>query len=113
LKNCNKYIANCPQCLTSVRKRPRTRSNILFIEEEEVICIVRNMLCVFASETDIDKKKILAIDMFEYLYLNMSFVNKNQEFETTIRNKLTEFATLDNWDYAREIYFKMFNEHII
>ena len=59
-----------------------------------------------------ENKKVIVMEMFDYLLKNMFFVRKNPTFEKTVRGKLIELQTMEQWEYAGEMYYKMFGEQI-
>ena len=50
--------------------------------------------------------------LFTYLLKNIEIIHNNPEFDIVVKNKLIEFYVNDNWNYARNMYKKMFGEQI-
>jgi hypothetical protein len=110
--------AICPQCKQNINIKPikpikiyRTRS---FVKKEtrEIVTNVKNLLNQAEITHGEENKQFIARIIFEYLYLNMEFVNNNPTFKLVIQKKLIHFYEIDKWDFAQEMNIKMFGEYI-
>ena len=100
----------CCQCFEPYRCKPRTRLSKR-TEKKNIIRHVKHLLNVSEYTWGSENKKVVATEIFEYLYKNMEFVHSHANFREIVRNKLIEFNN-DNWGYAGHMYKKMFNEPI-
>ena len=50
--------------------------------------------------------------LFTYLLKNMEIIHNNPAFDKVVKNKLIEFHVNENWNYAGNMYKKMFGEQI-
>lgn len=103
----------CPQCKQMINKRgPVTRSMTKNDDKETVVYIIKNYLNIVEETSGTDYKKNIVIELFEYIFKNMWFLKENNKFQKCVQNKLIEFHLEDNWEYAAEIYNRMFGVQI-
>ena len=59
-----------------------------------------------------DARKLIIVDMFEYISKNTYFFSKNESFKKVVKKKLTEFYIVDEWVEANTIYHRLFKSYI-
>jgi hypothetical protein len=112
----SELIVYCPQCNTTARGKPLTRSRTALLRElyilKEIPSTIQNFINKCANTSSSENKRLIVTDLFEYLLKNMFFVRKYTHFEKCVRKKLIEFQTIEEWNYAGEMYQRMFGEQI-
>ena len=112
-KNIYKNNLKCPQCSSiikgdrvcrSMTTRSMTRHSIKQKSKKVIIKTVNEYLCR-CSESDIRYDKMtITMELFNYLVLNIHFVNRYIKFKNTLREKLIFFYEEEKWYDVGEIY---------
>jgi hypothetical protein len=103
-------MRKCPTC-NKKTKYYKTRFNDkedIFVEKVNFFLRKLNNI----SMCDTDSRKLIILDMFEYISKNMSFLSKNENFKQVVKRKLTEFYVVDEWTEANTIYHQLFKSYI-
>ncbi len=103
-------MKKCPTC-NKKTKYYKTRFNHkedIFVEKVNFFFRKLNKIAM----SDTDARKLIILDMFEYISKNMSFLSKNQRFKQIVKRKLTEFYIVDEWTEANTIYHRLFKSYI-
>ena len=111
---CNQFTTNiCPVCrcfpkLNTYRTRSKTQKNA----EEEYITKIKNYMTIINTSKGNYHKKKIAKKMFNFILENMYFINNHPRFKIAVKGRLIFCYNNNNWLFAKEIYYKMFNEDI-
>ena len=73
---------------------------------------VKNVINEKLRRCDEANKKNITVEIFEYLYVNMWFINNHKKVKICVKNKLISLYLEYSWEYARDMYEKMFGEPI-
>jgi hypothetical protein len=103
-------MRKCPTC-NKKTKYYKTRFN----DKEDIF--VQKVKCFLGklnniSMSDTDARKLIILDMFEYISKNTYFFSKNENFKQVVKKKLTEFYVVDEWTEANTIYHRLFKSYI-
>jgi len=109
-----KSCVECPQCKVSITfgHKMTTRSMSGFKKTRHVADTIKLFIHKIQRTNGSQNLKLIHIQMFEFMLENMFFIHSHPRFELTVKNKLIEYSTVDNWDYAGYVYEKMFGEPI-
>ena len=114
LNNMNNNHVECPQCKHKIecQNRPFTRSqNIFKVDDEETFVWRVKIFLIEIDNTHGKDNKLRIIKLlFEYLYTNKWFLIKYKKFGETVKQKLTDFILIDNFEQGKEYYMKIYNE---
>lgn len=104
----------CPQCKIHIRKRGgvTTRSMAMKSDKKIIVSKIKKLLEQVDRSNGRVNKERYAREIFNYLLKNKWFLKTHYILEKAVRNKLIEFQTKDHWDYAGDMYMKMFGEQI-
>ncbi len=103
-------MEKCPTC-NKKTKCYNTRFNDkedIFIKKVDFF--LRKLNNIHMSYTD--ARKLIILDMFEYISKNTYFFSKNEHFKQTVKRKLTSFYIVDKWTEANTIYHRLFKSYI-
>jgi hypothetical protein len=78
--------------------------------------ITENIIVEFVNKVHLvigyENKKNILMDMFEYIYNNISFFEYKPEFAIVVKKKLIEFNNTDNSNNWKKIYKNIFGQII-
>ena len=105
---CNQSINNiCPVCRCFPKSKTyTTRSKTEYINE------IKNYFILINTTPFIYDKKEIAKKMFNFMLENMYFMKNNPPFKSAVKRRLIFFYKNNKWFFAKEMYYKMFNENI-
>ena len=101
---------DCPQCRSIIRvygPSPRLHQSATYVKN-----VINEKLRRCDDAIGTDNKKNITVEIFEYLYVNMWFINNHKKVKICVKNKLISLYLEYSWEYARDMYEKMFGEPI-
>ncbi len=98
--------------LTRIALEKKTEDDDFFDNKSEIIKNIQTHINDINNTLRTENKKKKNKYMFSYILKNIKFISNYPYLELKIRNKLIEYHTVEKWDYASDMYEKMFNEPI-
>ncbi len=96
----------CPQCKIIIKRTyiitRSVKKHMIFNKR------IKSLLVDCDKAKEMPSKKQVIRKIFSYLLDNMNYVNNNTSFKNTIKQKLVEFYTLNDWKYANDVHIQMF-----
>lgn len=107
---------HCPVCRIERKIRYNLRrkkyEKYEIVGKEEFVYRVKNFLFLINSLTSRGDKQELSIQMFEFMYCNLWFLEQNPFFANVVKRKLRELCIESNWDYSNELHNRIFGTYI-
>ena len=104
----------CPQCntLILITKNSKRLQHKNQIKNKNYIKCIKKFIAEIETHVDVKSQLSVLKNCFTYIYKNNWFLVHHYKFKNTVRSKLLELYTLDNWFLAPYFYKKIFNESI-
>lgn len=107
----------CPVCRSERKIRYNLRrkkyEKYEIVGKDEFVYRVKNFLFLIKSSSGRGNKQELSIQMFEFMYCNLWFLEQNQIFANVVKMKLRELSNENNWDYPNELHYRFFGTYIM
>ena len=98
----------CPTC----NKKKKCYNTRFFDKENIFIQKIKLFLNKLNTPKIVSSRKLMILEMFNYISKNMWFLLKHKKFKQTVEKKLIQFYKVDEWVEANNIYYKLFKKCI-
>ena len=98
----------CPTC----NKKKKCYNTRFFNKENIFIQKIKFFLNKLNTPSIVSARKLMILEMFDYISKNMWFLSKHEKFKQTVEKKLIQFYKVDEWVEANNIYYKLFKKCI-